>query len=101
MLIVHVDVQVKMDSIDAFLVATKKNARESLKEPGIVRFDVLQNRDDPTRFVLNEVYRADEDPARHKETEHYKTWRAAVEDMMARPRGSVKYSNCFPADLDW
>jgi autoinducer 2-degrading protein len=97
MLIVHVHVQVKADQVEAFRAATIENAQESVKEPGVARFDVIQQQDDPTRFVLVEVYRSTSDPARHKETTHYQKWRDTVEPMMARPRSSVKYTNVFPA----
>lgn len=101
MLIVHVHVHVKPDFIDAFREATLENARHSLQEPGIARFDVIQQQDDPTRFVLVEVYRTADDPARHKETPHYARWRDAVAEMMAEPRYSVKYTNLFPNDEAW
>jgi len=101
MLIVHIHVHVKTEFIDAFRVATTENARNSIQEPGIARFDVIQQADDPTRFVLVEVYRTAEDPARHKETAHYQAWRDAVAEMMAEPRASVKYSNVFPDDQGW
>ncbi len=101
MLIVHVHVHVKPDLIDAFREATLENARHSLQEPGIARFDVIQQQDDPTRFVLVEVYRTADDPARHKETPHYARWRDAVAEMMAEPRYSVKYTNLFPNDEAW
>ena len=101
MLIVHVDVAVKPECVEAFREATLANARESVKEPGIARFDVAQRTDEPTRFVLVEVYRTVDDPARHKETAHYATWRDTVADMMARPRESAKYANCFPDDPGW
>lgn len=101
MLIVHVHVRVKPESVDAFREATLANARQSVQEPGIARFDVCQQRDDPTRFVLVEVYRTADDPARHKETGHYQTWRDKVADMMAEPRCSVKWSNVFPDDSGW
>ena len=101
MYIVQVYVRVKPDSVDAFRAATIANARNSVQEPGIARFDVIQELDDPTRFVLVEVYRTPEDPARHKETAHYQTWRDAVEPMMAEPRRSVKYANAFPDDTGW
>ena len=101
MLIVHVHVHVKSGQEYAFREATVENARKSVKEPGIARFDVIQQHDDPARFVLVEVYRTPEDPARHKETDHYKKWRDTVEPMMAEPRKSVKFSNCFPDDCDW
>lgn len=99
MLIVHVQVHVKSESIDAFKRASVANARESVKEPGIARFDVLQQQDDPTRFVLVEIYRTPEAPAAHKETKHYQTWRDAVAPLMAAPRSSVKFENVFPDAL--
>jgi (4S)-4-hydroxy-5-phosphonooxypentane-2,3-dione isomerase len=100
MLIVHVHVRVKPQDVEAFRVATIENANKSIKEPGIARFDVVQQRDDPTRFTLIEIYRDEEAPARHKETAHYATWRDTVADMMAEPRASVKFNAVFPtADL--
>jgi quinol monooxygenase YgiN len=101
MLVVHVYVRVKPDSVEAFREATLANARQSVHEPGIARFDVCQQNDDPTRFVLVEVYRTPDAPARHKETQHYQTWRDAVASMMAEPRTNVKYTNVFPDDADW
>jgi len=101
MLIVHVHVQVKADCIDAFRAASLANASASVKEPGIARFDVCQQADDPTRFVLVEVYRNADAPARHKETAHYAAWRDAVAPMMAAPRTSVKFGNVFPEDAGW
>jgi quinol monooxygenase YgiN len=101
MLIVHVHVRVKPEFIDAFKVASLANARHSLQEPGVARFDVLQQADDPARFVLVEAYRGHEAPARHKETAHYATWRDTVAPMMAEPRAGVKYSNIFPSDEGW
>ena len=101
MYIVHVFVQVKPDCIGAFRTATLENARNSLQEPGIARFDVLQQQDDPVRFVLVEVYRSPEDPARHKETAHYQKWRDVVAEMMAEPRTSTKYTDLFPEDEGW
>ncbi|KYF85715.1 antibiotic biosynthesis monooxygenase [Sorangium cellulosum] len=99
--IVHVHVHVKPELIDAFRQATIENARESVKEPGIARFDVDQDLDDPTRFVLVEVYRNKEAPAAHKETEHYKRWRDTVADMMTEPRTSRKYVNVSPDDAGY
>jgi len=96
MLIVNVFVHVKIEFVEAFKTATLENARNSLQEPGIARFDIIQQQDDPTRFVLVEVYRTSEDPARHKETAHYQKWRDTVADMMAEPRSSIKYANVFP-----
>jgi len=101
MFIVHVLVDVKAECIDSFITATVENARNSLKEPGIARFDVVQQHDDPTKFVLVEVYRTANDPARHKETAHYIKWRDTVADMMASPRMGIKYNNLFPDDEKW
>jgi len=101
MFIVHVHVQVKAEFVEAFRQATLENARQSVQEPGIARFDVLQQQDDPTRFVLVEVYRTPEDPARHKETRHYEVWRGTVAGMMPEARTSVKYANVFPEDAGW
>jgi autoinducer 2-degrading protein len=101
MFIVHVHVHVKPEFVEAFKEATLENAHSSVQEPGIARFDVIQQLDDPARFVLVEVYRTLEDPARHKETAHYQTWRDTVAEMMAEPRSSVKYANVFPDDEDW
>ena len=101
MLVVHVHVHVKPDLVEAFEQASLENARNSVQEPGIARFDVIQQQDDPTRFVLVEVYRTADDPARHKETAHYQKWRDTVADMMAEPRSSVKYGNVFPDEQGW
>lgn len=101
MYIVHVFVHVKPDQVEAFKAATLENARQSVKEPGIARFDVIQQIDDPARFVLVEVYRSPEAPASHKETAHYQKWRDTVEEMMAEPRTSIKYVNLFPDDAGW
>lgn len=101
MLIVHVHVRVKPETIERFKQATIANAQESIKEPGIARFDFVQQQDDSTRFVLVEVYRTPEAPAAHKETKHYQTWRDAVASMMAEPRTSVKFVNIFPDDHGW
>lgn len=101
MMVVHVHVHVKPEYVEAFRAATIENARNSVKEPGIARFDVIQQNDDPTRFILVEVYRTPEDPGRHKETAHYQAWRDAVAKMMAEPRTSVKYANLYPTDEGW
>lgn len=101
MFIVHVFAHVKTYQVEAFRAATLKNARESIKEPGVARFDVIQQQDDPTHFVLVEVYRTANDPAQHKETSHYQKWRDTVADMMAEPRTSIKYTNVFPDDQGW
>lgn len=101
MLVVHVHVHVKSEFIEAFKTATIENALKSVQEPGIARFDVIQQMDDRSRFVLVEVYRTPEAPGRHKETEHYAAWRDAVAGMMAEPRFSTKYLNLFPPDEGW
>ena len=101
MFIVHVFVHVKLDKVGEFKSASMENASNSVKEPGIARFDVIQQRDDPSRFVLVEVYRTADDPARHKETQHYQKWRDTVEDMMAEPRQAIKYQNIFPDENGW
>jgi autoinducer 2-degrading protein len=101
MFIVHVFVHVKPDRIEEFKTATLENARNSVLEPGIARFDVVQYLEDPTRFILVEVYRTPEDPASHKETSHYQTWRDTVEDMMAESRTSIKLTNLYPDEKGW
>ncbi len=101
MFIVHVFVHAKDGQVEAFKSATVENASNSLKEPGVARFDIIQQMDDPTRFVLVEVYRTSDDPGRHKETAHYQKWRDAVADMMAEPRTSIKYNNVFPDEHGW
>jgi quinol monooxygenase YgiN len=101
MLIVHVHVHVKPECVAAFREASVANARASVAEPGIARFDVIQQNDDPTRFILVEVYRTPAAPAAHKETPHYAVWRDAVAPMMAEPRASVKFANCFPPEEGW
>jgi quinol monooxygenase YgiN len=102
MFIVHVLVHVKADTVEAFKAASLVNARSSVEqEPGVARFDVIQQQDDPTRFVLVEVYRNADAAALHKETAHYQTWRDRVADMMAEPRRGIKYNNLFPADKGW
>jgi len=100
MLIVHVHVHVKPESVEAFRAATVENARNSVQEPGMARFDVFQQADDPTRFVIVEAFRSAEAPAAHRESRHYQVWREAVTDMMAEPRSSVKFANVFPADSE-
>jgi autoinducer 2-degrading protein len=99
--IVHVHIHVKSDQIEAFKAATVVNASSSVQEPGIARFDLLQDAGDPTRFVLVEVYRTPEAAVRHKETPHYQTWRDTVAGMMVEPRSGVKYANLFPDDQGW
>ena len=101
MLIVHVHLHVKTECIEAFQKITLENACASIKEPGIARFDVVQQSDDPTRFVLVEVYRTADAPAKHKETAHYAKWRDTVAPMMAEPRFSVKFNKLYPDDGSW
>lgn len=101
MLVVHVHVRVKPEWVEAFKSASLANAQASIREPGVARFDVVQQADDPTRFVLVEAYRTADAPAAHKSTPHYALWRDTVADMMAEPRTSVKYANVFPADAGW
>jgi quinol monooxygenase YgiN len=101
MLVVHVHVRVKPEYVEAFKTASLANAGASVREPGIARFDVVQQSDDPTKFVLVEAYRDAAAPAAHKDTAHYATWRDTVAPMMAEPRTSVKFTNVFPADAAW
>jgi quinol monooxygenase YgiN len=101
MLVVCVHVTVKPEAIEDFKAATLDNARHSLEEPGIARFDVLQDHEHPDRFVLVEAYRTGDAPLRHKETAHYKRWRDTVESMMAEPRQGIKYSALFPDESGW
>lgn len=99
MLIVHVHIHVRPEDVAAFITATQENARHSIAEPGITRFDLLQQSDDSTRFVLIEIYRGPDDPAKHKETAHYAKWRDTVAPMMAEPRRGVRYAALTPAPL--
>ena len=101
MLIVHVYAQVKPEHLDAFREASLENARQSLKEPGVARFDLVQEIDDPTSFALLEVYRTEEDLAKHKETAHYAKWQDTVESMLVRPRARTRYRNLAPDDPGW
>jgi (4S)-4-hydroxy-5-phosphonooxypentane-2,3-dione isomerase len=101
MRIVHVHVSVKPEFVEAFKQATIENAINSVKEVGIARFDVIQQTDDPTKFILVEIYKTAEAPAAHKETLHYKRWRDMVMPMMAEPRQGIKYTNIFPEDANW
>ncbi|MCI0519699.1 MAG: antibiotic biosynthesis monooxygenase [Chloroflexi bacterium] len=101
MFIVLVHVHVKPEAVEAFRAASLENAANSVQEAGVARFDVLQQQDDPTRFILVEVYRQPEDAGKHKETAHYAKWRDTVQAMMAEPRVGVKYNNLFPADEGW
>jgi quinol monooxygenase YgiN len=99
--IVHVHAHVKPDQVETFKMATIENAQNSVKESGVARFDVIQSRDDPTKFILVEIYRTVEDSARHKETAHYRKWRDTVAPMMAEQRTSYKFTNVFPDEKGW
>jgi quinol monooxygenase YgiN len=100
--IVHVFVHVKPEYVEAFKVASLDNASNSVKEQGVSRFDVIQQQDDPTKFVLLEVYQdADQAPAAHKQTAHYARWRDTVAKMMAEDRYAIRYNNIFPGDESW
>ena len=101
MLVVHVHVLVHSDRVDEFKAASLKNAAASLKEPGVARFDVVQHKEDPARFIFVEAYKTPDAPAAHKQTEHYQTWRDTVADMMAEPRYSEKYESVFPTENEW
>jgi quinol monooxygenase YgiN len=101
MYIVHVFIRVRADQVEAFKAATLENAHGSVQEAGVARFDVIQQADDPTRFVLVEVYRSPEGAAQHKETAHYNRWRETAEPLMAEPRSRIIYSNVFPDEQGW
>ncbi len=101
MLIVQVQVHVKAEFVEDFRQATLANARSSVREAGIARFDVLQQGGDPTRFLLVEVYRSSAAPAAHRETQHYQVWRDTVTEMLAEPRTRMEYNNVFPEDEGW
>ena len=101
MLVVHIQIHVKPESVVDFVKATLENARASIQEPGIARFDFTQQQDDPTRFALVEAYRTPDAPAAHRETAHYLKWRDAVEPMMAEPRQRILYDSIFPDPESW
>ena len=101
MFIVHVFIHVKPEYVEQFKTATIKNASNSVNEPGIARFDFIQQKEIPNRFVLVEVYRTEADPAKHKETAHYLEWRDTVADWLVEPRTSIKFENVFPGDEGW
>jgi (4S)-4-hydroxy-5-phosphonooxypentane-2,3-dione isomerase len=101
LLIVHVDIAVVPQQLAGFLAATEQNAVASRDEPGVVRFDVLSDRADPSHVVLVEIYRDEAAAADHKDTAHYQQWRDAVAPMMARPRSATRYVNTSPEDGDW
>ncbi len=101
MIVIHVHAHVRADAVEAFREASVRNATDSVREPGVARFDVIQQQDDPTRFILVEVYRSADAVAAHKATAHYAAWRDAVAPLMAEPRTAIKYSNVFPDDGGW
>jgi len=101
LIVVHVHAHVKPDAVEAFRAATTANASASVREPGVARFDVIQSVEDPTRFVLVEVYRTPDAPGAHKATAHYARWRDTVADLMAEPRTAARYVNVFPDDGGW
>ena len=101
MFVVHVFAEVKPGHVELFKQATLANARASLLEPGVARFDILQDTENPEKFVLVEVYRTKDDPARHKETRHYQVWKETVADLMAVPRAKRVFDNIFPEDEGW
>ena len=97
MIIAIINVHVKPSDLEAFKVATYENASNSIKEPGIVRFDVYQQSDDPSRFMLAEIYKCEQDIEKHRATAHYARWRDTVANMMAEPRQRNTYNFVFPA----
>ena len=99
--IMIVDIHIKPECVDAFIEATKANARGSIQEAGVARFDVVQDTNDATHFQLIEVYRNEEALPKHKETAHFATWAETTKDMFATPRTRVFYRNCFPEDQGW
>jgi quinol monooxygenase YgiN len=101
LIVVHVHARVAPEGVEAFRAASLENARQSVLEPGVARFDVVQSVEEPTRFILVEVYRTPEAPAAHKQTPHYARWRDAVANLMAEPRTSARYINVFPDDAGW
>jgi len=101
MIVIHVHAHVRPDAVEVFREASVRNATHSVQEPGVARFDVVQQQDDPTRFILVEVYRSADAVAAHKATAHYAAWRDAVAPLMAEPRTGIKYSNVFPDDSGW
>lgn len=101
MLILHVSIHVKPDCVEAFKAAINENARNSRLEPGVLRFDVCQQEDDPTKFMLYEVYKSAEDHLAHRTSAHFITWRDTAADMMVAPRVGTRYKNVSPTDQDW
>ncbi|HWC98080.1 MAG TPA: putative quinol monooxygenase [Candidatus Sulfopaludibacter sp.] len=92
---------IKPDQLDAFLAATLENASNSRKEAGVVRFDVIQEKDNPAKVTLIEIYRSPEGHAAHRESAHYLAWADKVQDMFAEPRSRTVYRNVSPSDQEW
>jgi len=101
MLILCVYVHVKPEAVEAFREATMENARNSRREPGVARFDLMEQADDPARFMLYEVYRDAAAQAAHKETAHYRAWAAKTVDMFPEPRTRQLYRAIDPPDGEW
>jgi quinol monooxygenase YgiN len=101
MFVVIVQAHVKPEYIETFKNLTMKNARNSILEPGIARFDFYQQSDDPSSFVLIEIYRSEDAPSNHRDTAHYVEWRDAVADMMVEPRTKQVYGILFPPIAEW
>jgi len=101
MVIVHVFIKIKPGMTEPFKAATLKNAQNSIKEPGILRFDFMQQEDDPLSFLLVEVYKDDNAIIQHKETSHYAEWCKVAEHLIAEPRERIRYANIFPEDKEW
>lgn len=100
MFVVHVHVRVKKDRVDDFIAASRENAAASLKEPGVIRFDIVQQEENADFFILEEIYKTQADSGSHKDTQHYKKWKNVVEDMMAEPRRSIRFKSIFSVDAD-
>jgi autoinducer 2-degrading protein len=101
MLVAIINVHVIPEYIEGFKTASLDNASNSIKESGVIRFDVYQQSDDPSKFTLVEIYKSDDDPARHRETAHYARWRDAVAEMMAEPRRRTTHNVIFPPESEW
>jgi len=99
--IMHVHICIKPDQVEAFKEATIENARNSIQEPGVARFDFLQQQDDPTRFILTEVYHNKDGVAAHRASAHYNAWAAKVANMFAEDRTRTFYTNVFPPNDQW
>lgn len=101
MIVIHVDIHVKAEQRQAFIEAALANARQSILEPGVIRFDIIQREEDPDRFMLVEVYRDEAAIEAHKQSGHYLAWREQVTDMMAEPRTHARYRALFPPEERW